>query len=96
MPTYPYKCPKNHTFELFEQMSLHRSTVPCEICKAPAFQVFAAPPVNGVQYSEETRKLLSAPFGKRRAATIRDGKDVERLLDGFHKKYPHLKRPDHP
>jgi putative FmdB family regulatory protein len=46
MPTYEYRCPEGHTFELFQRMSDPRPDA-CEVCgAAPVERVLSAPAVH--------------------------------------------------
>jgi len=46
MPTYEYRCPEGHTFELFQRMSDPRPDA-CEVCGAgPVERVLSAPAVH--------------------------------------------------
>jgi putative FmdB family regulatory protein len=46
MPTYEYRCPKGHTFELFHRMS-DDSPTSCEVCGAtPVERILFAPPIH--------------------------------------------------
>jgi putative FmdB family regulatory protein len=46
MPTYEYRCPEGHTFELFQRMSDPRPEA-CEVCGAsPVERVLSAPAVH--------------------------------------------------
>ena len=46
MPTYEYRCPDGHTFELFQRMSDPRPDA-CEVCgAAPVERVLSAPAVH--------------------------------------------------
>ncbi len=36
MPTYEYRCPHGHEFDLFRKMSEAEPTWPCPVCAAPA------------------------------------------------------------
>jgi putative FmdB family regulatory protein len=46
MPTYEYRCPEGHTFELFQRMSDPRPDA-CEVCGAgPVERLLSAPAVH--------------------------------------------------
>lgn len=94
MPTYSHKCDKCGIFDVFARMSEHQTTEKCPTCGADGPQVYVvAPLAGGLGYSDATRKLLEAPFGRERAQSIRDGKDLDRQLSNFAKRYPHLGKP---
>lgn len=45
MPTYEYRCPDGHTFEVFQSMSEDPVTK-CQVCGKPVERVFHAPAVH--------------------------------------------------
>lgn len=62
MPTYEYRCPEGHTFELFQRMSDPRPDA-CEVCGAgPVERVLSAPAVHF-----KGSGFYSTDYGKGRA-----------------------------
>jgi hypothetical protein len=67
----------------------------CDVCGRDAFWVNQdAPMIGGCGMNDYTHKQFRYAFDKKTRDGLHTVKDVDRALDGFHAKYPHLKRPD--
>lgn len=62
MPTYEYRCPDEHTFEITGSVSTYRREVPCPECAATATRFFGSAPM--VWDSTKTT-VLDYPGSKR-------------------------------
>ena len=70
MPTYEYRCPQGHTFELFHRMS-DPSPAACEVCgESPVAKVLYPAAIHF-----KGSGFYSTDYG--RGAKKRDGKDGE-------------------
>jgi putative FmdB family regulatory protein len=71
MPTYEYRCPEGHTFELFQRMS-DPSPEACEVCGSSPVQKVLYP----VAIHFKGSGFYSTDYG-RGASSRRDGKEAE-------------------
>jgi putative FmdB family regulatory protein len=71
MPTYEYRCPQGHTFELFQRMS-DDPPESCEVCgESPVERLLFAPPIHfkgsgfySTDYGRRGRKRDAAGSGE--------------------------------
>jgi putative FmdB family regulatory protein len=82
MPTYDYRCPNGHTFELFQRMS-DPPPGTCEVCGAsPVERVLFAP---AVHFKGSGFYATDYGRGKKRE-TAKDGEGAAASTDGTGKK----------
>jgi putative FmdB family regulatory protein len=89
MPTYEYRCPNGHTFELFQRMSDPPASE-CQIC--------GAAPVEKVLYPAAIHfkgsGFYSTDYGRgRKKDAARDGDQAEKRKDEKPDKKPEPKKP---
>lgn len=96
MATYGYQCPNEHYWELISSWAKRKSRSKCEACGKFGSQVYHPPKVSG-PFSDKTRELLAVPFGRKKAMGFKTGKDVDRALADFDRRYKHFGlEPSHP
>jgi putative FmdB family regulatory protein len=99
MPTYEYRCPNGHTFELFQRMS-DPSPSECQICGAapvekvlyPAAIHFKGSGFYSTDYGRGGRKKDGARDGEKSDSQPKD-KDVDKSSDKSSEQSSQAKKP---
>jgi putative FmdB family regulatory protein len=99
MPTYEYRCPNGHTFELFQRMS-DPSPSECQICGAapvekvlyPAAIHFKGSGFYSTDYGRGGRKKDGARDGEKSEPQAKD-KAADKSADKSSEKSPEAKKP---
>lgn len=90
MPLYSYVCQCGDSFEVYCTYARFRSKRRCKSCNRLASVRIYAPELSGVQISDQTRKILSVPFGRKAASEFKTTEDVRRTIRQIEKKYAHF------
>ena len=90
MPSYPYKCLSNHSWDLIRSMKNAPSDKqPCPKCGRTGDRQYVPIETSGT-FTQRTRDLLSVPFGRKKAQGFERAGDVDRALADFDKRYGHF------
>lgn len=97
MPLYSFYH-GSHVTERYAPMARIPKRVKCSVCK----RAFAKLGLSGnlasfmrdQNLSDKSRRQYRHVFGKETRKRLATTRDVDRALDNFHERYPHLPRPD--
>lgn len=93
MVLYTYRCAKDHLFDCYQKTFRTGSRKKCPKCGGFGKQTIASgagPQLIGVQISDKTRKILSVPFGKKKAMAFKTVADVDKAFADFENRYKHF------
>lgn len=94
--TYGYRCKNGHYWELSRSWADYRPTAKCPECRSRGKREYAPAFVAG-PFTDQTRELLSVPFGRKKAMKFQRASDVDAALRDFERRYKHFGlEPSHP
>ena len=90
MPSYPYSCDNDHSWDVFRAMKDdHGVKQYCPKCGSSGSRVYYPLEVSG-SFTDKTREILSVPFGRKKASKFKRAEDVDKALADFDRRYKHF------